>query len=406
ESNSATITWTTDESANSSVNYGVTDSLGTTAGSITLATAHSINLAGLIDGVTYYYNVTSCDAAPNCNTTGPLSFSTTAIVAPPPAEPTVGGGSGEIGGTSAGFLSTPGAGLDISTKEFRLSIAAGSAGNESVLLTNYATVPIEIILAKHGLENIPIKVSERVPELYFANEPTAKSRQIELQDSNFGFSETTITLNPSETKQLNILFEPLERGVYTGGILIKWGLVGTSAHQTFDIPVILEVGQVGKLFDISLNIPSTFKKLFSGNTLRTQVNLLNVGSSDEMKDVTIDYEIKDFENNILHKESETIAVGREKSYLKSIELPELEPGKYVLIAELTYSGEYAAASNTFEIVTTGLLPAIMQKPEYLAGLAGLIVVILILANIRIINANRRVITNRRKSKSHKAQHKH
>ena len=48
----------------------------------------------------------------------------------------------------------------------------------------------------------------------------------------------------------------------------------------------------------------------------------------------------------------------------------------------------------------------MQKPEYLAGLAGLIVIILILANIRIINANRRVITNRRKSKSHKAQHKH
>jgi hypothetical protein len=403
--NSATITWTTDESANSSVNYGVTDSLGATAGDITLATAHSINLAGLIDGVTYYYNVTSCDAAPNCNITGPLSFSTVAVVAPPAAEPTVGGGTGETGGTSAGFLSTPGTGLDISETELRLTIEAGSSGSESVLLTNYATVPIEIALAKQSLETIPVKAAEKAPEVYFANEPTAQSRLIELQDSDIGFSETKIIINPGETKQLNILFEPLERGVYTGSVIIKWGLVGTPAAHTVELPVILEVGQIGKLFDISLNIPSTFKKLFSGNTLRTQVNLLNVGPSDEMKDVTIDYTIKDFENNILHKESETVAVGRDKSYLKSIELPELETGKYVLIAELTYGGEYASASNTFEIVTTGLLPAIMQKPEYLAGLAGLIVIVIILANARIIYANRRrsVITSRRKSKSHKAR---
>jgi len=128
--------------------------------------------------------------------------------------------------------------------------------------------------------------------------------------------------------------------------------------------------------------------------------LLNVGTSDELRDVTIDYIIKDFDNNILHKESETIAVGKSKSYLKSIELPELKPGKYILTTELVYGGEYAFASNTFEVVTTGILPALMQKPEYLAGLAGLVIILIVLQNVYVIrSAKNRRIVNRVKKKS-------
>ncbi|MBW3015428.1 hypothetical protein KY330_03335 [Candidatus Woesearchaeota archaeon] len=74
----ATITWTTDESANSTMNYGTSTALGTIATATSFVTSHSVALSSLSAETTYYYNVTSCDQAGNCNTTGPNSFTTDA----------------------------------------------------------------------------------------------------------------------------------------------------------------------------------------------------------------------------------------------------------------------------------------------------------------------------------------
>lgn len=88
---SATITWTTNESANSSVNYGTSISLGSVNSSASTTTSHSRILFGLSSSTTYYYNVTSCDSAGNCNTSGPNSFTTDAE-----ATSSGGGGGGSI----------------------------------------------------------------------------------------------------------------------------------------------------------------------------------------------------------------------------------------------------------------------------------------------------------------------
>ncbi len=74
---SSNILWTTDELANSTVNYGTTTSLGTAQSDPTYSTSHTIGLYGLSPEVTYYYTVTSCDYSSNCNTTGLNSFTTT-----------------------------------------------------------------------------------------------------------------------------------------------------------------------------------------------------------------------------------------------------------------------------------------------------------------------------------------
>jgi len=237
--------------------------------------------------------------------------------------------------------------------------------------------------------------------LQFADARTPVSLVRDLKDSDVTSSDSVITIEPGKTKKINIVFTAgAERGIQTGKLILQYSLAGTNAYSTLEIPVVLEVKVLAKLFDISLSIPALFKKVFAKSTLRAQVDLLNVGTSDELRDVTIDYIIKDFDNNILHKESETIAVGKSKSYLKSIELPELKPGKYVLTTELVYGGEYAFASNTFEVVTTGILPALMQKPEYLAGLAGLVIILIVLQNVYVIrSAKNRRIVNRVKKKS-------
>jgi hypothetical protein len=72
----ATITWTTDEAANSQVNYGTTVSYGTASSSATLATSHSITLTGLTAGTTYHFQVQSVDGQGNTATSSDQTFAT------------------------------------------------------------------------------------------------------------------------------------------------------------------------------------------------------------------------------------------------------------------------------------------------------------------------------------------
>jgi hypothetical protein len=80
----ATVQWSTDEPSSSVVRYGTSPgSLSLTASSSILVTAHSIQLTGLAAGTTYYYDVTSVDAAGNSASSAVGSFATTADTTPP-----------------------------------------------------------------------------------------------------------------------------------------------------------------------------------------------------------------------------------------------------------------------------------------------------------------------------------
>ena len=78
----ATVTWTTDEASTSIVDYGtIASSLGSQVTNGALVTSHSIHLTGLSPSTTYYFRVTSVDAANNAATSPnppavPDSFST------------------------------------------------------------------------------------------------------------------------------------------------------------------------------------------------------------------------------------------------------------------------------------------------------------------------------------------
>jgi hypothetical protein len=70
----ATVTWTTNEASDSRVDYGTSaGSLNQSATNAALVTSHSIPLTGLAPSTTYYYRVTSADAASNAATSPPSS---------------------------------------------------------------------------------------------------------------------------------------------------------------------------------------------------------------------------------------------------------------------------------------------------------------------------------------------
>jgi len=76
----ATVTWTTNESATTSLAYGTSTSLGQSATG-TVGTSHTVSLSGLTPNTRYYYRVTSADAAGN-STTSPATTSSPASWTP------------------------------------------------------------------------------------------------------------------------------------------------------------------------------------------------------------------------------------------------------------------------------------------------------------------------------------
>ena len=92
---STEIIWETNEASNSSVSYGTDESLGTTVTNVSTGTAHLVSLSGLVNNTLYYYNVTSCDASGNCNTSGTYNFTTDYFLgADGEGSPVSGGGGG------------------------------------------------------------------------------------------------------------------------------------------------------------------------------------------------------------------------------------------------------------------------------------------------------------------------
>ena len=76
----ATVQWATDEPATSVVQYGTAPgSLTSTNSSPLLLTAHSAVLSGLTANTTYYYKVTSVDAAGNSSSSSVASFQVTTV---------------------------------------------------------------------------------------------------------------------------------------------------------------------------------------------------------------------------------------------------------------------------------------------------------------------------------------
>ncbi len=74
--NAATVSWTTNEASNTTVNYGTTASYGSTSSDAAFVTSHSRGLSSLSEGTLYHYQVCSTDSASNTACSTDQTFTT------------------------------------------------------------------------------------------------------------------------------------------------------------------------------------------------------------------------------------------------------------------------------------------------------------------------------------------
>ncbi len=168
---SATISWTSSESGNSSLSYGTSTSLGSFKTSSSSVTSHSLSLTSLTS-TTYSYNVTTCDTASNCQTNGTYNF-------------TIGSSStssSDSGGSSSGGASGGGGG--------------GSSKSKSVI--NTEETPAVSTSQKETPAVLPAELEDTINQLY-ENE-TFSQGMIEV--SGFSFDKKIITKDDESTLKL------------------------------------------------------------------------------------------------------------------------------------------------------------------------------------------------------------
>tara|TARA_Y100000310_G_scaffold341354_1_gene440227 strand:+ start:112 stop:1989 length:1878 start_codon:yes stop_codon:yes gene_type:complete len=167
--------------------------------------------------------------------------------------------------------------------------------------------------------------------------------QVALEDI-VRFTETTLTLAPSESKTITVdLLVPEEAGVYTGKISFS-----ADARSKFAL-IALNVESERGLFDISVDIPDQYKQIIQGDKVTSQITMIQAGLQQKV-DVTLQYLIKDFNGDEFLRESETLAVFKQKSFRKTFQTSGLPTGDYVIGVELVYPEGIATASSQFTVI--------------------------------------------------------
>jgi len=157
-------------------------------------------------------------------------------------------------------------------------------------------------------------------------------------------SATSFTLESNEEKEIIAKIIGRKIGSYLGEI--KFSADGMSKS----VIIIIDVESEQALFDAKIDIPTAYEEVEAGNELKSQITLINVGTAAQV-DVIVTYLVKDKRGNIIYESSETFAVEKQKSYVKSIKIPKgIKPDDYLAVIEVRYENQFAVSSEIFRVV--------------------------------------------------------
>ena len=106
---------------------------------------------------------------------------------------------------------------------------------------------------------------------------------------------------------------------------------------------------------MTVTIPDLYRVLRVGQSLPALIEISELGGEREVN-VTMNYIIKDFEDNTYYTESEDFTVYGSRNYNKRFSTKDLESGNYILGVELVYVGGFATSTVYFRISDSLITP--------------------------------------------------
>lgn len=165
---------------------------------------------------------------------------------------------------------------------------------------------------------------------------------------------STINIAVGESETVTVRFDGKDLGVITGHISASGS--GLKSY----IPIVANVGSIDAKGNLEVSIPEEFKQIDAGGDILISVDL----SGFDGDVVEIVYFIKDSENNELIRSSQFMTVHGESSFDKTLTMPPVRDGLYVVGVEVRYAGNVLVDS---EILVVGRYEPFTEKPAVTSG---------------------------------------
>ncbi len=267
----------------------------------------------------------------------------------PPVTPPSGGGGGGGGGAA-----TTTQNIVVSPAEINLDMTVNSSLKRTITITNFGSTSTTVSLSQSKLDGIA----------FLGNG-----------------SLNSVTIGPGETYSLEVTFAaPSKAGNYAGTINIG----------DKQVLVSINVKTVSLLFDSHIVVLNPSYTVSQGDDLRTQVTLIPMSNAAVRTDVTLNYEIKDYNGTVYQKRSETILVTSLTTLNRNFNTNSLPPGNYVVSLELVYSNGVAPSSAQFLVTPKTPFQRILGYLVFflIILILAIGVLIIIIFIIRVIKRNR------------------
>jgi hypothetical protein len=190
--NSATITWTTDEDSDSTVEYGTNTLYGSTTTNATPTKTHSITLLNLAQSTTFHFRVKSKDAAGNVATGADATFITSYSIV-------------NLGGVAR---TTDGAG-SLAIGYAKITPGAASTTPSGVGIFGYK--PADVLVTEAGVPDSPLITSGRI----YAEESADLKVRIGVAMANPNPADVTVNFEIRNTAG-TVISPPGSQFVLTG----------------------------------------------------------------------------------------------------------------------------------------------------------------------------------------------
>jgi len=246
------------------------------------------------------------------------------------------------------------------------------------------------------LGNFDFSPNEFIEDLGFGEQVTREISIYNFGDEDAVLKIGTVGLDSSVSIQSEV-FIP-SGGNNAVPLTIKADRKKASAGKIFflylgsqikEIPIVINPTSDDKLFDVSISLTNLLSSVVRGGTLKAEININQLGSSDE-KEVALYYTIKDFSGNDDYLEDnarETFTVHSSKSVVRSFDVSSLEEGSYVLSVDVVYEGGYKTASAIFDVepavsfgpILTSLTSRQLRYVSLTFGVIAVLIVVLVIS---------------------------